>query len=151
MTESKSELLNRLIEGDGQLDFTKTVMSQMMFQMCNDIDPRLATKGLEYVEKVMIPKLKEVAIQKYDEHYTEDEIRQMLAYAESPVGKKAREKTPVIFQELQVWQMQMGADFGGQMMEWLNEIDRQDMEAVGKSLLSGCGIPPVVQNDGPLQ
>jgi len=49
----------------------------------------------------------------YDKYYTHDEIKQLIKFYESPIGKKSIATTPVILQE----SMAIGAEMGKQIAE----------------------------------
>ena len=66
--------------------------------------------------KESITELSKLLIPIYKKHFTHDEVKSMIAFFESPVGKKLAEKTPLISQESmavgQQWGMQIGTRVG---------------------------------------
>lgn len=58
--------------------------------------------------KVSIDDLMNMLVPVYHKHFTIDDIKQLIAFYESPIGKKYAEKTPLISKE----SMQAGADWG---------------------------------------
>ncbi len=63
-----------------------------------------------------------LAVVRYDQHFSDEEIRGLITFYETPLGKKASKELPALTAELQTDGQQMGQDIGRQsMMEVLQE------------------------------
>ena len=88
---------------------------QMMEQMFASIkvqNPAIpATFFDEFMKEVDPNELIEISIPSYDNHLTHDEIKQLLKFYESPIGKKLIEKQPLIMRDAmgagQAWGMEL--------------------------------------------
>ncbi len=57
----------------------------------------------------------------YKEIYTHDDVKEMIKFYESPIGKKIQEKTPVLFEKSQELGMQWGEELQPMLMKYLQE------------------------------
>ena len=65
------------------------------------------------------PQLEDVLAAVYDRHFTVDELRQLLAFYRSPIGRKMLDEQPGILRESfaagQQWGQKIGAEVGEQL------------------------------------
>ena len=62
----------------------------------------------EFRSEIRAQDVVDIVVPIYDRHFSEDEVRGVLAFYETPVGKRLLEKQPVIMQE----SMQAGQEWG---------------------------------------
>lgn len=136
--QDKSDDLKKLFE---VMDAEKT-MSEMMdnikpilkkqaeLEFKNDEDKLNYSKYLDYilgeVERISTRMLNEDMYALYDKHFTQEEIKYLIQFYESPTGKKFIEKTPQITKELMETMMQkyMPA-FQNNMINKLGELKKE--------------------------
>ena len=61
-------------------------------------------------------------------HFTEEELRELLAFHRSPIGQKSLEKMPLIMQESVAWAQQKTMSSAGGLMEKMKALI-EEMEA----------------------
>lgn len=71
----------------------------------------------------------------YDQHFSHDEIRQMIAFYESPLGKKISETLPQIQQE----SLEVGQQWGEKLGQRLSNRVRERLNQHGYKPLAGNG------------
>ena len=98
-TVSKSDDIQKLMELMG----TKAMGQQMMQTMeetLNAVGSPVAEDFFkDFMSEVNFAELIELTIPIYDKHFSHDDIKQMIAFYQSPIGKKMRQKQPVIMKE----------------------------------------------------
>ena len=98
-TVSKSDDIQKLMELMG----TKAMGQQMMQTMeetLNAVGSPVAEDFFkDFMSEVNFDELVELTIPIYEKHFTHDDIKQMIAFYQSPIGKKLLKKMPVIMQE----------------------------------------------------
>ena len=116
---TKEQDIRRLLELTGSSKLAAQVMDQMM-AMLQESSPELeeefwATLRAEIDTQELVRRM----IPIYDKHFTQDEIRQLIAFYQTPIGLKLVEKLPAIAQE----SMETG-------MEWGQEIALKTVEKI---------------------
>ena len=66
-----------------------------------------------------LPSLYDKLAQVYMETYTKEDIKSMIAFYESPVGKKINEKAGVLFEKSQAAGQEWGEGLQGMMMKYM--------------------------------
>ncbi|MEA5403944.1 DUF2059 domain-containing protein [Arcicella sp. DC2W] len=107
---TKAKDIKKLLEVSGTAKAVKTMMTQYMSMMKTSPVYKDAPAGffdkvlttIDYDEFIML------YVPIYDKHFTHSEIKELIAYHESPIGKKVIEKQPLIMSD----SMQMGKEFG---------------------------------------
>ena len=109
MDQEKHRDIEKLVEMTGTIQNAMTVLDRMLPQMIEVIrkaNPEipqqvldaLANDGKEEFHKAL-PELIEPMIAIYDKNYSADEIRQLLAFYQSPLGRKMIARMPEITQQ----------------------------------------------------
>lgn len=75
----------------------------------------------EYEKEVKFDELVEMIVPIYDKNFTDDDILQLLAFYQSPIGRKTIEKMPGIYQESFQIGMEWGKKVSEKVMERLKE------------------------------
>ncbi len=112
---SYKQTLKKMMEVSGSMNTYKSVVNQMI-TMFKEQQPKVPTAlweemGLE-MNKVAVDDLIDMTMPVYQKHLTESDLHALIAFYETPAGKKFAEKTPVITQECmqvgQVWGKKIG-------------------------------------------
>lgn len=89
------------------------VMDQMFAAMSGNMTPE-QKKTLEEIRKEVNPnELVELVLPVYDKYFTQDEIREIIKFYESPVGKKTIQNMPSLMREA----MEVGQRWGMSLAE----------------------------------
>lgn len=131
---TKVKDIKKLLEVSGTAKAVKTMMTQYMSMMKTSPVYKDAPEGffdkvlttIDFDEFIML------YVPIYDKHFTHSEIKELIAYHESPIGKKVIEKQPLIMAD----SMQMGKEFGEklgmkvyqQMLEEKGEAEETEEE-----------------------
>lgn len=110
--KAKRDDIKRLMEITGSTGIANqyaAVITEQFFMMMKATDPTIPDRALEvmgkelgdlFTEKMAAPGgLMEQLIPVYEEHFTHAEIKELLAFYASPIGKKTIEVLPVITNE----------------------------------------------------
>lgn len=107
--------IKQLMQVSGAEGTFKGVINQMMI-MFRQQHPAVPAAVWDEVDlemnKIAIDQIVDLIVPVYQKHLTEEDIRGVIAFYKTPVGKKFAEKTPVITQESmaagQVWGKTIG-------------------------------------------
>jgi len=109
MDQAKHDDIKALLQLTGALNTAQTVVNSVVPQMLGLIrtaNPSIsqelidqAVKDSQDEIKKAIPEFVEPMITVYDEHFTGDEIKQILAFYRSPIGQKLIAKQPELVQQ----------------------------------------------------
>lgn len=75
----------------------------------------------EAMKEVSADALIDLIVPIYDKHFTHDEIKQMIAFYETPVGKKLSTTLPLITQEAMAAGQKWGEEIGQNVVEKLRK------------------------------
>ena len=131
---AKVKDIKKLLEVSGTIKGVKTMMSQLMSMTKTNPAYKDAPEGFfdKVLNKIDFDELIMLYVPIYDKHFTHSEIKELIAYHESPIGKKVIEKQPLIMAD----SMQMGKAFGEklgmkvyqQMLEEKGEAEETEEE-----------------------
>lgn len=68
---------------------------------------------------VVISKIQDITVKTYMEEYTKEDIKAMLAFYQSPVGKKMAEKSEAIAEKSQAAMMEVQGDVQALVMKYM--------------------------------
>jgi hypothetical protein len=57
----------------------------------------------------------------YKKHFTHEDVKELISFYESPIGKKLVAKTPLLTQESMQFSQQWGMSLMGKLNGWLSE------------------------------
>jgi hypothetical protein len=98
-TVSKSDDIQKLMELMDAKAMGLQVMQTMMDSF-NAVGSPVADDFLkDFMSEVNFGELVELTIPIYEKHFTHDDIKQMIAFYQSPIGKKLLKKQPAILKE----------------------------------------------------
>ena len=131
MTPEKHAEIEKLLEVTGSMKIGQQMSRVMVGQLNNairathpDVPDRVMKAIPEAVNGIIDEHLNEFAqimIHIYDKYYTEDEIKQLIQFYSSGVGKKSIEQTPTIMQEGMEAGKQWGRSLGPEINKRLVE------------------------------
>ena len=146
---AKEADIRRLLEATG----TTTLMQQVMDNMQKSLKPVLTNSFPpgEYREKLVdlffekfrskldTKRLVDLAVARYDEQFSDEDIKRLIAFYETPLGQKAVSALPKLTIELQ----QDGQSLGQQMgRESMIEVLAEHPELAKALQDAGQGTPP---------
>lgn len=100
--------IRKLLELTGSRNMVNQMKGELMAQF-RQASPTLPTEMFDEMLAEMKPEdLEEAIIPIYVKHFTESDIKQLIAFYESPFGRKVMSKLPEIMQESN----QVGAEWG---------------------------------------
>lgn len=108
----KERAIRRLLVLTGASQLGKQVMTQMVTTM-KGVLPQVPDSFWErFMREVRPEELTDLIIPIYDRHFSYDDIRQLIAFYESPIGRKFVGQLPQLTQESmtagQAWGRQLG-------------------------------------------
>lgn len=140
MDQEKHQNIAKILEMTGTVQNAMSVLDQMLPQLMDLIrkaNPEIPQQVLDALEKdgkdefhKSVPELIEPIIAIYDANYSAEEIRQLLAFYQSPLGKKVIARTPQITQQ----SIAMGSAWGNHVGERVAERIRVSAKQKGYDL-----------------
>jgi len=119
-----NETLRTMFKVSGSEDSYKVAITQMftMFkQQYSTVDAETWTELEKEFNKTSINDLVDLLVPVYQKHLTNDDLKELIKFYETPIGKKYALQTPIIMQESmqvgQQWGMKIGQDFAEKMKE----------------------------------
>ena len=98
---------------------------QAMQQMINSIKIQNPNVPSDYFDKLMEEadpnELIEISIPSYDKHMTHDDIKQLLKFYNSPIGKKLIEKQPLILRDSMIVGQKWGMELNRRIQERIKD------------------------------
>lgn len=124
ITDSYKSTLKQMMKASGsEATFgvaIKQIVGMLKAQKTN-VPDNIWTEFEAEFSKASMDELVDMLAPVYYKHLTEDDLKKMLDFYNTPVGKKYAEKTPLITQESmqvgQQWGMQMGSKFAEKLKE----------------------------------
>ncbi len=119
--QSKEEDIIRLMEMTGSADMGMQIMQNMIVQFRQALPEVPPEYWDQFLEKVSAEDMINIVVPIYDRHLTHDEIKDIIAFYESPTGKTLIQKLPLITGESmtagQEWGQQLGMEIQNQLVE----------------------------------
>jgi hypothetical protein len=138
--EEKHQNIAKLVEMTGTLQNATALLDRMLPQMIDVIrksNPEIPPQVLDALEKdgkdefhKALPELIEPIIAIYDANYSAEEVRQLLDFYQSPLGRKMIERMPQITQQ----SMAVGSAWGQSAGERVAERIRVSAKQKGYDL-----------------
>lgn len=115
---SYRQTLKQMFEATGTEEAYKVVINQMI-TMFKEQYPEMGTEEWDNLEKEFLKTslndLTEMLVPVYKKYFTEADLKEMIAFYNSPVGKKFAQTSPMIMKESMVigqeWGRKIGEDF----------------------------------------
>ena len=116
---AKENDIRKLLVATGAGKLGVQVMQQM-FDSVRMQNPSIPAEYFDQIMKEVDPnELIEITIPSYDNHLTHEEIKELLKFYESPVGKKLVEKQPLIMRDAMVAGQAWGMDLDRRIQQKL--------------------------------
>jgi uncharacterized protein len=138
--QAKHRDIEKLVDMMGTVQNATTVIDRMLPQMIDVIrksNPEIPQTVLDALEAdgkdefhKAIPELIEPIIAIYDSNYSAEEVRQLLAFYESPIGRKLIQQMPQIMQQ----SLALGASWGQSIGERVADRMRVSAKQKGYDL-----------------
>ncbi|TXK46445.1 DUF2059 domain-containing protein [Pontibacter qinzhouensis] len=110
---AKTKDIKKLLEVTGAADLAMQALQTNM-QTLKSSNPNIPTEFFTEFQKEFNAELLLKSIAPiYDKHYTHDEVKQLIKFYQTPLGKKAISTMPLIMEE----SMEMGQELGKQVAE----------------------------------
>jgi len=116
-TPSKTADIRKVLQMSGQAKAGVQVMEAMFGQFQQSLPQVPEEFWKEFMKEVSAEGLIDLIIPIYDKHFTHDDIRQLIVFYDSPIGKKLTATLPVITEE----SMTAGEKWGGELAEKVME------------------------------
>lgn len=105
---TKKEITKKLIYSMGTKETAQAIINQLM-EMYIGIFPDVPASTWESIRnEINVDELVELSVPIYEKYFTEDELKDIAAFYESPTGKKLAAVTPAMTEE----SMRVGQDWG---------------------------------------
>ncbi len=119
-TGSYNTTLKKMIKVAGTEAAFSTVIKQMLImfkQQHPQVPENVWTEFSQEFSKTSIDDLAEMLSPVYQKHFSEEDLIRIIAFYETPIGRKLAEKTPIITQE----SMQAGQQWGMKIAQRVTE------------------------------
>ena len=118
---TKIRHIRQLMEVTGAAKMGNQMITSMISSYKQSIPDVPADFWDAFIKEADMSQLMDHIIPIYAEQFTDDDIQQMLAFYQTPIGKKMIEKMPIILQQ----SMQLGGQWGKQLSEKVLEKLKQ--------------------------
>ena len=111
--------MTRMLELSGSDAVMKELPKQMIGMMKQQVPamPDSVSRQIEDLMAEYFPKMLEMMTPIYAKYYTEEDLDGLIAFYESPLGKKMASTQPLILKEVMGVVPQWAAEFGSKMSE----------------------------------
>lgn len=118
--QTKNDDILKLLRISGTGNLAEQMMDAMIPQFQQLVPGIPNTFWVKFREKLNIDDLLYACIPAYNKYYTHDEIKQLITFYESPLGKRVVEITPILTQETmaigQEWGEKLGQDIVNELI-----------------------------------
>lgn len=120
-TTSKPAQIRKLLELTGSIRVATQMMDQMIAGYKANLTNVPGEFWDEFKKEIDAEGLVKLIIPIYDKYYSEEDLQQLIAFYETPLGKKVIEKTPYIARDSYASGEQWGKEIGTRVLERLKE------------------------------
>lgn len=125
-SEKKTQQIISLMEKIG----TKKILEQMTISMKENYQKNFPDTPTEFwdnfFKEMKGDDLINLIVPIYDKHFTEEDINALVAFYDTPVGKKMVEKLPLIMQESITVGQKWGKEIAEKVIQKMNEKEKQN-------------------------
>jgi uncharacterized protein len=123
-TIASEEVARKLIEANGGIETFRGLIDQYKEQL-QKLRPDVPTEFWNaFFAATNLNDMIDFAIPIYQKHFTQDEIKRMIAFKESPLGKKMNHEMPEITKELAIAGQRWGEKLGQRIQAELDATNR---------------------------
>lgn len=112
-TTPKSQTVRKLLEVTGSANLNKQMIDNIVEMYKGSYSDVQQTFWEEFRKEANMEELQNLIIPIYEKYYTEEELTQLIAFYESPLGRKLIQSLPQVMQE----SMKVGEAWGKAMGE----------------------------------
>lgn len=112
-TTPKSQKVRKLLEVTGSANLSKQMIDNIVEMYKQSYSDVQQTFWEEFRKEANMEELQNLIIPIYEKYYTEEELTQLIAFYESPLGRKVVQTLPQVMQE----SMKVGEAWGKAMGE----------------------------------
>ncbi len=116
---NKQKDIEKILTLTGSAQMAVQVIEQMVGAFKQTMPNAPAKFWDDFMKEVDPNDLVKLMVPVYDKHFTHDDIKQLIKFYESPIGKKFLEKTPMITQESMTAGQQWGQQLAARVPEKL--------------------------------
>lgn len=118
---AKATLIRQLLKEVHATDMAVTAMETSLpaQRAANPRIPAVFWDRFAALARTRAPQLEDILLVVYDRHFSTDELRQLLAFYRSPIGRKMLDAQPAILRESMVAGQQWGQKVGAEVAEQL--------------------------------
>ena len=113
--------IKRMMQISGSGDMGVQVMNHMVELFRKEKSEVSDKFWAEFVSEVDADEIIEMCIPSYDRRFTHDEIKQLIAFYETPLGQKLIKTQPGITEELMILGQEWGLKLGERVLKRLEE------------------------------
>lgn len=125
-SEKQQDIMKLLrLSGSGELGIQ--VMDQMLITFESSFSQVPQKFWDDFRKEIKSDDLLELIAPLYDKYFTHDDIRELIRFYESPIGKKMIMTMPLVMQESMSIGQQWGEEIGGRIMKRLKEEGYSEM------------------------
>jgi hypothetical protein len=119
--QAKRADIRRVLEMSGAGKVGVQIMAQMIVQFQKAFPNVPQSFWNDFLKGVNADELNDLAIESYDKHFTHDDIRQLIEFYNSPIGRKMTAELPSISKECMAAGQKWGRARGEEIMQRLRE------------------------------
>lgn len=120
------EALKKIMQASGSTAATDSILPQILSmtkKMLPNVDSSFWNEFVNKWKTKIEEKVMEVYVPVYQQHLTMNDLKEIIAFYESPIGKKLRKTIPAITKETFPLMQQLGRDMGMEIMQKTNEFN----------------------------
>lgn len=118
---TKEQDIRKLLEVSGRIQLEQQVMTTMMKQFRQGFPKVSQDFWSRFEAQADLKELNDRIIPVYDKHFTQEEIRQLIAFYSTPIGRKMVHEQPAVAQESMEVGQQWGEELAERIFEELHE------------------------------
>lgn len=129
-SDAKQADIRNLMELTGAADMGEQMLNQMLPMLKQSVSGVPDEFWTELMSEIDINEMVELCIPSYDKYFTHDEIKGLLKFYETPLGKKMIQVQPQIMQECMVVGQQWGQQIGIKATQKIQNYIKTDSKEV---------------------
>lgn len=115
--------VRRLMVVTGAEAMSEQVVNQMLEMMLVNLSGDAAEYVRRFRAELDVSEILEMNVPIYMKHFTHDEIKQLIEFYESPIGKKTVAKLPLVMQESMAAGQKWGEELGQRIFNELQNLE----------------------------
>jgi hypothetical protein len=120
MSQKETDI-RKLLEVSGSSKLGQQILDQMIGQFRKSMPDVPQEFWTKFQEQAQMDELVELIIPIYDKHFSDDDIKDLIKFYESPIGRKLMHEMPEIVQESMAIGQNWGRNMAQRVMQQLHE------------------------------